>query len=867
MTVIKKLDKPGGLLSVAGAAASVARESISVSQRSINSNVTTQGKQSAPVSDHDLHLIKSSAVSDITTKTPDSNIELTRSSVTLSVDSLSRPVSSKNKTGKLSIDDLNHEIIMGKAGSVDAFSIKLTFSLRNETGDRSSKIRIFRKLISENNSVRTPNQLMFHHISNVSSRKNKQTVQMFEKMSRRVVERQQDSVTFENTMRQQITSDNKNDLLKTISSTSVNRAAAESLSFFSEKRDLDLSVIRDPASVSSLVKQTISKESSDKAVKSDSGFREIASIDPASFDSSLVAGSSSLTYNDLSVSYGCRYVYYIVPFDSHGIEGKRSKLLQVDVVSITPIKSPDVKLTTDTRSVTVHIVTDNIKVDRFEIYRRNRDIGERKTGNLRVISSLDGFLSKREDRKQLDNGFLQVAEVKSSNFGATFTDRGVIPSCFYEYRVYAVDIFDNKSQEPTTVGALVKGPGRSNSLKKPTILAELQGSTGFIDLTMQIDDDRVVGLFLQRRDISLNEVNFRDPYTEERVQLGTKDVKRTSHISDPVLKSSAANWTSLFQTRKKGVDLVKMTDIYTRFDHTYQYSVYGVDRFGNTTEYAITDSVFVSRDPRIERPVNLSAEKIFISGSLYGVKISWSESNLDIEPLELIGNRADLTDTEVRTLYQLERKGEKGNWEMFNLTDQTAIVDQVSDLRAPSFRPPFLKKNSVYSYRVTALQTGSFISSYSDQIKVNTALPVLAPIDLSLNNVGSVVKLSWNSSKQSGPVEKWDIEKSIVSGTRVDQDVSKLTFKRTISVHNEARRALSRTADSAPVIKKGRTDSDSVFLDKEPLLPGTTSYYRIRSVSSITGEASDWVYRAISKTENKKQLSQSRASSIVEKLR
>ena len=89
--------------------------------------------------------------------------------------------------------------------------------------------------------------------------------------------------------------------------------------------------------------------------------------------------------------------------------------------------------------------------------------------------------------------------------------------------------------------------------------------------------------------------------------------------------------------------------------------------------------------------------------------MKWDDGNLDVDPEDLIGDRDVLNATSVRSLFQVERKKDGAeNWEQFDLTDKTRLLDKISfeGEVAPTYRPPFLEIDTTYLYRVATFQTG-----------------------------------------------------------------------------------------------------------------------------------------------------------------
>jgi hypothetical protein len=139
------------------------------------------------------------------------------------------------------------------------------------------------------------------------------------------------------------------------------------------------------------------------------------------------------------------------------------------------------------------------------------------------------------------------------------------------------------------------------------MLVEIDEKTNKMKITLHCDDRRVSALFLGRRDLTINQKAFVPPGQVSRLVQGTANSGQGSkrfediHLTD---FSKDNSWTGYFENNGSEITFV---DRSVSFDHTYQYQVYGVDRFGNKTSFEYSSPVFVNRQPLINAPLNLRA--------------------------------------------------------------------------------------------------------------------------------------------------------------------------------------------------------------------------------------------------------------------
>jgi hypothetical protein len=397
------------------------------------------------------------------------------------------------------------------------------------------------------------------------------------------------------------------------------------------------------------------------------------------------------------------------------------------------------------------------------------------------------------------------------------------------------------------------------------------------------------------------------------------DDVRFGHNSDRTLL-----WNGVFENNQETIVFV---DKAVMIEHTYQYRVHGVDRFGNSTPAAITPRLFVANVAMVYEPRNLQAVVVASGSHVGGISLTWEDSNIDISSEDLIGNQENLRETAVRTLFQVSRRrvGED-RWVDFPMTAEKSIFDAAApqgsqatifpdppDVSPTDYarqqylrslttqlsasvvaallplpqQPPQVVPNETYVYRVQAFQSGSFISNYSQPVAVNAVLAVLPPVNFRAKPADGksrpfFVALNWDTSAESGNVDHWEIEKVAVNNfaaARLNNlnanDFRSLQdkfvpFKK---VYTESSRFKERTDDDMTAVGRlGGTGTQTLltgqhhFIDQEVEF-GNTYFYRIRAVSVVGGQSSDWTYRGTKVTDGTFEKKQAALLSADDRLR
>jgi len=623
----------------------------------------------------------------------------------------------------------------------------------------------------------------------------------------------------------------------------------------------------DQAQLNVMSKKSTSKVIMDKNNKLE--FECIATFTPgnARMNPRRVSGRAEFYFTDESVRYGRGYKYFLVTIDNNMMQSARSIMTTSVVEGMrVPERPATVSADVDQTSVSLAITVGDQLVEKFEIYRFEDSVDRKQTAVSRTIADKEGFSVRSYIREISENNYLLIGEAPNPpKAGAQFVDRTVIPGRHYIYRVYAVDIFGNKSESPTVVEAFVPDLEQQFvDLQAPSILAEVDAATHLIRITFSCDDEHVERLRLERRDLTIGQITFCTPNEPPRVQFGLGRLKGRKALEGERLYDTSLDfsWNGIFPSlhHQQQVFIDKTSAI----DHIYQYRMFGEDRYGNKTSYAFTSPLMVSRRPFINAPTGLSASVTYDQENIIrGVNVSWVESNVDKSAEELMGSQAALTDSSVRTLYQLQRlKRGETMWRNFALQSGSTIFDPLVGVEAdvsPNFRPPYVEANQVYFYRVQAVQTGAFISNFTFPTQVFAGYGVGRPLNFFLRTPDVYTRpffimLNWDTQTNSGIVDHWEIQREVVNNfvadrlsTKNPDDFRNLWFDPFRIVYRESSRFSSKVQDSSAMSNQSNIIIGQHYYMDTQVDFGNTYFYRMRAVSP-EGYTSPWAYRGLKLT-------------------
>lgn len=591
-------------------------------------------------------------------------------------------------------------------------------------------------------------------------------------------------------------------------------------------------------------------------------FREIAHFTPGGLTSRRVGAATEYYFEDTTVSYGGGYKYFIVTVDDKAVQSARSTVVDAVVEGLRVPPSPaSVVSLIGTRSITLHASVADQLIEKFEIYRRDNDPNAATRALAQTISDQQGYSVNAALRTVSDNNFLLIGECfNSMKSGGTFIDGSAVPGRPYTYRVYAVDVFGNKSESPFQIDAYIPDLTQQYvALKTPSLLAEVDATTHKMKLTFSCDDRLVERLHLERRDLTIGENAFSVPQARSRIIMGfgRSPIKnRASMSGERLFNESAVDvWTGVFDNSGSQT----FVDKTVQYDHIYQYRIFGDDRYGNRTSYSVSPPLMIVRHPFVNAPAQLSASvAIDANGFLQGTRIDWKSGTLDTSAGDQLGSQNNLADTAVRTLYQVQRRhGNEDRWLSFPLTSGTFFIDPIdAGSPAPPFRPPFVQQNQTYQYRVQAIQTGSFISNFTDPVSVFVGYDIAVPANFVLRTPATSVRpfyvmLNWDTQNNSGVVDRWEIERSGLSNiaamqfnTQNPDAFATLSYEKFRTVYRESSRFSGQSTDNLTGSVNGLILVGTHYYMDTAVDFGNTYFYRIRAISP-EGRVSDWSYRGI----------------------
>jgi len=829
------------------------------------------------------------------------------------------------------------------AGTIDCFFTTLKFSLPiiHVWNKKTKAIRIFRAVVTDAVSQRGIPILTLRGMEKLSTLKLRSRSKNFDQLS--AMEQRMRELGLENTLslvnkvdgltglRQSSTVDSVNSSQQASPSQILNpnqNSSADVSSFIDEQKysNLDKSVANDLNSLKNIKNQDpnsavinvqsdvrlstsvptqkgllngaidlgLSSSNSSQIVTSLTNvfdFKEIACISLDKLKSQAVGNTVQYSFIDESVSFGRQYKYYILSVDSNMFESTRSQFADVFIDGTRIPERPKKVFAYNTAiGASLNILVDDQLVEKFEVFRKDltRPLDIKLSARSTIVSDINGFNINSQTNTAGANGFLKVGECinSSKETGATLTDRGVIPGRKYSYRIYSVDVFNNKSESPFEVDLFVpERSSRNNDLLKPTITAEVDSTTGKMKLTFSCKDKRVSRLFLAKRNLTLNQSAFTTPAQVNALKFGKANGgEGQNRFEDVILRGENKDlaWTGMFENTFSDMTFIDKT---AALDNIYQYRIYGVDKFGNQTPFDFSKQVLVLNRAMINEPTNVIADVIqgpkFTVG---GIRLSWQESNVSNTSEEMLGSQNSLADNAVKMLYQVERKkvGEE-RWYEFPLIDSTTFFDATQStiaskkvsstkgLTNPTMLPPLIEENQTYVYRVKALQKGTFVSNYSAQVQVYASLPLTSPVNFRIKASDAKVRpnfvvLNWETSNSSAVVDKWEIERAEVNNffaarlnVKNPSEFSKLQFKQFRTVFRESSRFRSELSNNSKMAKVRMPGNNSItsplqtsktlftgdqqFQDSSVII-GNTYFYRIRAIG-LNGATSNWVYRGI----------------------
>ena len=624
-----------------------------------------------------------------------------------------------------------------------------------------------------------------------------------------------------------------------VSIAGVDRSVLEDLNFYLNRRSVgDVPVVPvlsppvfDKIGINVLQGSTVSPTSTGVVQAPNTmDFAEISRVDLSGPGSRQVGDLVEIDVVDKAVVYGSSFVYYAVCVGKDGGLGTRSRLVKVNVLRHVPPKVPEVTFSVIGRNPRF-LIRCSPGTDHVEIFRTGRSVEQ-----TRLLGGENSVVSQGTSTKV--GQYWHISDVGLGPDGSTtFVDTSAVPGDSMSYRIYSVDPYGLKCQTPFSCSIRMPEDGRQIPLAVPSVVVEQAPGVPAIKIGIKVDDERITGFILQRRDVTIGERAVHQPNQPEYVDLGLFSSKRAGSRRGPQMRD--VDWPLYIPASAGSASYI---DSDVTLDRIYQYAVGAIDKRGNRTSMVGSNPVGVYVKSLIDAPTALSASVSFDSGVL----VTWSPGTHDFSPNSLLDDQDVLAATAVRSVFQVERRRIGSPfWDAMPATSESYFLDKIGMDQNPPFRPAFARPGEEYEYRVVAMQSGGFASPKTDSIRVSVTPPPSPPSSLFVRATPvevspTVIVLSWDMSGDF--IERWDVERASVNRLYASQVSSPedLDYERVSEITPEASRARALTADS------NRFDRDLFagnrgYVDHDLDL-ANSYFYRVRTQSGATSE---WRYVGI----------------------
>lgn len=581
------------------------------------------------------------------------------------------------------------------------------------------------------------------------------------------------------------------------------------------------------------------------------GFAEVARI-PVS-RGRQVGTFTEFEYIDPSVIYGVGYSYFVVAVSHTGFSSIRSRIVSVDIIRNEPPATPNVMFSVIGGIPRFSVLCSGSFTDHLEVFRK----GGNTPASIQLLSTRKAMIDRGVSLKT-NAGFNHIGDVGIGSMRSmSFADRNVTAGQSLDYRIYTVDSFGLKSSTPFSCSIYLPDNGRVVPLGMPSITAEQAVGDRIVRISVSCDDPRVISFALSRRELSTNERIYRQATHPSYFTLGSTTALRARSRSGPAINQfSSRAWNGVMQFRSGSV---RFDDTLVEFDRVYQYSVHGLDIRGNMTSDVSSIPIFIAAKPISDPPTGLTGTlRIDSTGTPIEVIIEWIPGTTDFSPLDLMGDQDVLAATSQRSVFQVERR-EAGTslWKSMPATTASYFIDPVLGLSAPKFRPGFPMVNTTYDYRVIAMQSGAFISTHTDPIRIAVVPDVLPPDILFVRSTQMAVRplsivLSWQYDGIF--IDGWEIERAVTNklfGARIpsmDSSMARgLSYETIGRITRESSRGIGVSSDKR-VLDPRFFGGNRSFIDRDVSM-ANSYFYRIRSLD-MSGRYSVWTYGGILLTDS-----------------
>lgn len=596
---------------------------------------------------------------------------------------------------------------------------------------------------------------------------------------------------------------------------------------------------------------SIGSSTSIVSVGNSMGFSEVARL-PAS-QGRRVGAFTEFEYWDPSVIYGAGYSYYVVAVSNVGFASVRSRIVSISVTRSVPPATPDVMFAVLGNAPRFSISCSGTFTDHVEVFRR----GGPTPLSVQLLSTKRAMIDRGAPART-DSGFYHIGDIGIGPARTTtFVDRNVPAGQDLEYRIYSVDSFGLKSSTPFSCSISLPDYGKVVPLGTPSITAEQGAGDRIMQISVTCDDPRVTSFVLLRRELTTREQSYRQPSDPAYFTFGeTTSLRARSRSGPSVNQFSSKAWSGILRAVSGSATF---SDTSVEYDRIYQYSVKGIDVRGNETANVPATPVFVAVKPVSDPPTALTGTVVIdSSGNPSGVLIKWTPGTIDFSPLDLIGDQNFLASNSQRSVFQVERRDAGSpNWSPLPATTGSSFMDPVSNDQAPKFRPAYVQTNRQYDYRVIAMQSGAFISTHTDSVRVAITPEIAPPPLLFVRSTDTSVRpisvvLSWQYDGIF--VDGWEVERAVVNklfGARIpsmDSAIARaLAYTNIGKITRESSRGLGVASDRR-LLDPRLFGGNRSFIDRDVSM-ANSYFYRVRALDAI-GRVSTWIYGGLLLTDS-----------------
>ncbi len=348
-------------------------------------------------------------------------------------------------------------------------------------------------------------------------------------------------------------------------------------------------------------------------------------------------------------------------------------------------------------------------------------------------------------RKHFDDDMFERIGVIPYRDNATFVDHGVSVGHFYEYRFMTYDLFGHFSQKIVKIDVRVWNKycatSRINTLFDPIPIAEYAQESSdrpLIKLKITDLDSRCKWYQVRRRDITEKNQDFKS------VPVG-------------------------YVLANENNEEITLLDSIVRSGSYYEYSVFGQDKFGNSTDTRKSNPVYAGYVGSLPATlISLTSELINSYPAV--MKLSWVDDNLNQELSDVVSGSSPLFPKDNLYYFKVFRRAyNELNYISFPEQSSSFIidscnVDDTTKTNYPYYQPPPPMRDTKYYYYVATYDALSNIqSNRSAEIVVDFTVPPSKPENLEIffNPIFEPLKclIRWKIADKEKTLDSFSVER------------------------------------------------------------------------------------------------------------